>query len=88
MGIVEGGAENLAARKVLEGRRNSPANVHGRGVDWLAGAEARQRRAERAQQEDRLDQVAARLLDRERGQLAIVERTLGHHPVDCERELS
>ena len=51
------------------------------------GAEARQRRAEGAHQEDRLDQVAARLLDRERRELAVVERAFGHDPVDRKREL-
>ena len=39
-------------------------------------AEARQGGAVGAHEEDRLDQVAARLLDGERGELAVVERAL------------
>src|SRR5690606_22720718 len=40
-----------------------------------------------AQQEHRLDQVAARLLDGERRKFGIVERTLAHYAVDGERQL-
>ena len=50
-------------------------------------AEARQGRAIGAQQEDRLDQIAARLLDRQRRELAVVERAFGHHAVDRQAEL-
>ena len=70
--------------KVEEIRR---AHLHRAGIDRLGRAEARQRGAEGAHQEDRLDHVAARLLDRERRQLAIVERAFAHHAVDGEREL-
>ncbi len=88
MGVVEGGAENLAARNILEGRGNPAAHLHPAGIDRLGGAEARQRRAERAQQENRLDHVAARLLDGKRRELAVVQRALGHHAIDGEAELS
>ena len=57
------------------------------GVERLGVAEARQRGAVGAQQEDRLDQVAARLLDGQRGELAVVERALAHDAVDGERQL-
>jgi hypothetical protein len=77
----------LAARQILERRGDTAPDVHGAGVDRLRRAEPRQRGAIRADEEDRLDQVAARLFDRERGQLAVVERALGHHPVAGEREL-
>ena len=87
MGVVEGRAENLPARNILEGRGNPPAHLHRAGIDRLGGAKARQRRAERPHQEDRLDQVAARLLDRERRKLAIVQRAFGHDAVDAERKL-
>ena len=50
-------------------------------------AEARQGGAIGADQEDRLDQIAARLLDRQRGKVGIVKRPLGHHPVDGQRQL-
>ena len=39
-------------------------------------------------QEDRLDHVAARLLQRQRRQFAVIERTFGHDAVDAEAELS
>jgi hypothetical protein len=68
MGVVVGRAQHLAARHVLEGRRDAPLGHHGRRVEGQRIAEARQGRAIGAQQEDRLDQVAARLLDGERGQ--------------------
>ena len=53
----------------------------------LRVAEARQRGAIGAHQEDRLDHVAARLDDGERGQFPVVERAFAHHPVDAERQL-
>ncbi len=87
MGVVEGRPEHLAARHVLEGRGDAAAHLHRAGVDRLGRAEARQRGAEGAHQEDRLDHVAARLLDGERRQLAVVERAFGHHAVDAERKL-
>ena len=87
VGVVEGRAQHLAARQVLIGRRDAPSDRHLSGVDRLARAEARQRRAVGPQQEDRFDQVAARLLDRQRRECAVVERSLGHHPVDRERQL-
>ena len=87
MGIVEGRAENLAAGNVLEGRGHPPLHPHRAGLDRLAGAEARQRGAEGADQEDRLDQIAARLLDRERRELAVIERALAHDAVHGEAEL-
>ncbi len=87
VGVVEGRPQDLAARNVLEGRGDAPLHPHLAGVDRLGGTEARQRGAEGARQEDRLDQVAARLLDRERRELAVIERALGHDAVDTEREL-
>ena len=87
MGVVEGGPENLPARNILEGRGNPAAHLHRAGIDRLGRAEARQRGAERAHQEDRLDHVAARLLDGERRQFAVVQRALGHDAVDAERKL-
>ena len=87
MGVVEGGAEDLPARNILEGRRNPAAHLHRAGVDRLGRAKARQRGAERAHQEDRLDQVAARLLDGKCGEFAVIERAFGHDAVDAERKL-
>ncbi len=88
MGIVEGRSEDLAARDVLEGRRDAAFGHHAGGVDRLRIAEARQRRAVGAQQEDRLDEVATRLLDGKCGERAVVAGAFGHHPVDRERQLA
>jgi hypothetical protein len=49
--------------------------------------EPRQGGAERAGQKDRLDQIAPRLLDRQRRKLAVVQRAFGHHPVDRQTHL-
>jgi hypothetical protein len=87
MGVVEGRTENLAARNILEGRGNPAPHLHPAGVDRLGGAEPRQRGAERAHQENRLDHVAARLLDGKRGEFAVIQRALGHDAVDGEAEL-
>ncbi len=87
VGVIEGRAEHLSARQVLEGRRDAAFDVHRGGIDRLRGAETGERGAVGADEEDRLDHVAARLLDGERGKLAVIERALAHHPVDCEREL-
>ena len=86
MGVVEGRPEDLAAGNVLEGRGHPPLHPHRAGLDRLAGAEARQRGAEGADQEDRLDQIAARLLDGERRELAVIERAFAHDAVDGERQ--
>jgi hypothetical protein len=60
---------------------------HAGGVERTAGAEARQHGAMRAEQEDRLDEIPPRLLDGERGEMPVVERSLAHDAVDGEDEL-
>ncbi len=87
MRIVESGAEELASGKVLVGRRNAPVDAHLGRVERFGIAEARQGRAIGAQEEDRLYEVAPRLLDRQRGKVAVVERALGHDAVDGQSEL-
>src|SRR5262245_28250204 len=87
MRVVERGAEDLSAGKVLERSRDPPPHRHTRRVEGPRGAEAGQRRAIRAQQEDGLYEIAASLLDGERRQLAVVERALGHHAIHRETEL-
>jgi hypothetical protein len=82
MGVVESGTENLAARNILERRGNPATHLHPGGIDGFGGAEARQGGAKRADQKDRLDHVAARLLDGERREFAIVQRAFGHHAID------
>ena len=85
--VVVGGAEHLPAGQVLEGGGDAAVELHARGVQRHAGAQARQRGAVGAQQEDGFDQVARRLLDRERGEFGVVDRAFGHHAVDRELEL-
>jgi len=58
------------------------------GIDRLGGAEPRQSGAERAQQENRLDHVAAGLFYRKCREFAIIERAFGHHAIDRKAELS
>ncbi len=87
MRVVESRAQNLAARQILEGGGDAPLDPHRGGIDGLADAEARQGRATGAQQKNRLDQVAARLLDRERGEIAIVKPAFGHDAIDRKGKL-
>jgi hypothetical protein len=85
--VVEGRAKQLPARQVLVDRRDAPLDQHLAGVHRLRMTKPRQRRPVGAEQEHRLDQVAARLLDRQRRQFRIIERALAHHPVDGKRQL-
>ena len=87
MGIVEGRSEDLPAGQVLENRGDASPDIHVGSVERLGRAEARTGGAKGAQQEDRLDQVAARLLDREGSKRTVIERSLAHHAVDRERKL-
>src|SRR3984893_8505178 len=87
MGIVESRAENLAARQILECRRDAPAHCHRAGINRLTPAKTGQRRAKGALQKNRFDQVAARLLDGDCRKLAIIERALAHDAIDCPAEL-
>jgi hypothetical protein len=76
VGIVEGRPQHLSARRILEGGGDAPVDAHGRRVDRLRCAKTRGGGAKGAYQKDRLDQVAARLLDGERRKLAVIERAL------------
>src|SRR6266404_1448225 len=73
MGVVESGSENLAARNILERRGNPATHLHPGGIDRFGRAEARQGGTEGADQKDRLDHVAARLLDGKRREFAIIQ---------------
>src|SRR5215475_4023898 len=84
---IEGGAEDLSAGQILEGRGDAAADLHGRCIDRNTGAETWKGRAIGTQQEDRLDQVAARLLDSKCGKIWIVDGALAHDAVDGEGEL-
>src|SRR5215469_15315641 len=87
MGVIEGGPKDLAAWNILEGGGDPPAQAHVAGVNRLGRAEARQRCAKGADQEDRLDHVAARLLDCERCKFAVIKRSLAHHPIGGQSKL-
>ena len=78
VGVVVGRAQHLAARQVLVGRRDAAADRHAGGVDRLRRAEAGQGGAIGAHQEGGLDDVALRLLQRQRREIGIVERALVH----------
>lgn len=82
MGVVEGRPQNLTARNVLERRRDAAVDLHFARIHWQAGPETGQGRAIGPDQECRLDQIAARLLDGEGRQIAIEDRPLRHDPVD------
>ncbi len=87
MRVIEGRPEHLSARNVLEGRGNPAAHLHPAGIDRLGRTEPRHCCAECAEQENGLDHVAARLLDGQRRQFAIVQRAFGHDAIDAEAEL-
>jgi len=87
MAVVEGRAEQLAARQVLEGRRDPPGRAHLGGFQRHAVAEAGQGGAVGPQQEDGFEQVASRLLDRQRSQLFVEQRAFGHDPRHRKRQL-
>src|SRR5690606_6193597 len=53
VGVIKSRPEQLPARHVLERRGQATVELHVRGVDGQTGAEARQRGAIGAQQEDR-----------------------------------
>jgi hypothetical protein len=71
MGVVEGRAQYLPAGCVLEGRADPPVAGHGGRVERVRHTQPGQRRAEGPDQEHRLDHVAARLLQRQRGQIRV-----------------
>ena len=77
--VIIGRAKHLPARQILVGRRNAAADRHFRGIDRHGRAKARQGGAEGAHQESGLDGIALRLLQRQRSEIAIIERALVHH---------
>ena len=88
MRVVVGRAKHLAARQVLEHRGNAPPDLHRRRVNRQRMREARQRRAVGSQQECSLDQIALRLLHRQRGKFLVVQRTFAHRAIDTAAELT
>jgi hypothetical protein len=87
VGVVVGGAKQLAAGNIFIHRRNAALQAHLRRVDRFADRQLRQRGAVGAQQEDGFDVIAAGLLERQRRQLAVGDAAFGHHPVDGQIQL-
>ena len=81
MRVVKCWPQHLPARRILERRRNTPVAAHLARIDRKGGPKTRQRGAIGADEKHRLNQIAARLLDRKRRQIGIVKRTFCHHPV-------
>ena len=73
MRVVEGRPQNLPARQILERRADPAVDGHGGGIQRPRRAEAWQRRAIGADQEHRLDQIAARLLDRQGREVTVIK---------------
>jgi hypothetical protein len=85
--VVEGRTEQLTARQILVGGRHAPFDLHLSGIDRHGRAEARERGPVGTQEEDRLDQVAARLAHGQCRKRTVVERSLGHHAIDGQSKL-
>ncbi|MNI16989.1 hypothetical protein D3C73_703450 [compost metagenome] len=87
MGVIECRAEQLSARQILVGGGNAAFDLHVGSVERHRIAEPGQGGAIGAQQEDRLDQVAARLAHGKRCKRTVIKRGLRHHPIDGKAEL-
>ena len=85
--VVKGRAQNLSAGQVLEGGRDTSVAGHTGSIDRLGRPKARQRGSIGADEEDRFDQIAPRLLDRKSRKVGIVKRAFGHDTVDSKAEL-
>ena len=80
--VIQRRPQNLAARNVLEGRRDAADGEEIRLGDRLGDRQARLRRAVGAQQQNRLVEIAARLGQRQRCQIGLIERGFAHDAVD------
>ena len=87
MGVVVGGAQQLAAGNVFVHCGDAAFEAHLRSVNRFADRQPRQGGAVGAQQEDRFDVITAGLLERQRRQFAVGDAALGHHPVHRQVEL-
>ena len=74
VGVVEGRSEDLTPGNILESRRDAAGAQHRTGINRPRAAEAGQGRPEGADQEGRLNHVAAGLFYRERCKLAVKKR--------------
>ncbi len=82
MRIVERRSEDLAARDILEGRRDAALRQHFVLLHRTGNGEARLGGAPGAQHQDGLREFAAGLGQSERGQFLVIERGFAHHAVD------
>ena len=80
VGVVEGGAEDLPPGNILESCRDAAGAQHRAGINRPRAAEAGQGRPEGADQESRLDHVAAGLFNRQRCKFRVEERSFRHDP--------
>ncbi len=71
--VVECRPQHLPAGRILERGRYAPVAGHLVGIDRARTAKSRQCRAVGADQKNRLDQIATRLLDRQRGKVGIIK---------------
>ena len=85
--VIESRAKHLAAGDILVGSRYATSDTHIARVDRQNLRQPGERIAIGAYEEDGFHQIATCLLDRERGKVAIVQRTLGHYTVDRKRHL-
>ena len=87
MGVIKGRTQDLPARHILEGRGNAALTQHVARIDRFGIAETGQGGAIGPDQKDRFDQIAACLLDRQRREVGIKERSFGHDAVHRQPEL-
>ncbi|MND68203.1 hypothetical protein D3C80_596470 [compost metagenome] len=87
VGVIVGWPQHLSAGQVLVNCRDAALQSHIFCRQRFADRQARQSGTIGAQQENGLDQIAARLLDGQRRQLRIVDAALGHDPVHGQPQL-
>ena len=72
VGIVKGWPQDLPAWQILKGGRNAPITAHRTSINRGANPKTGQGGAIGADQKNRLNHIAARLLDRQSSQIRIV----------------
>ena len=73
VGIVKGWPQDLPARQILKGGRDTPITAHRACINRCADPKTGQGGAIGADQKNRLNHIAARLLDRQSRQIRIVK---------------
>jgi hypothetical protein len=79
LAIVGRGPQDLTARYLFEGGRDSALDPHPAGIDWQTIGQPGQGGSVGTQQKRGFHQIACGLLDRERSELGVIERALGHY---------